>query len=145
MEISPIIKPHKIINSKFKNYNLGGGCRILQWNYLELMILNDPFPKIVHLFPLISNLILNKQYFRSLELAARKLGRAGWSSVVTILLVEGRDLLAMDEEGTSDPYCKFRFITIHAWCRLKWNFLSSVKTILRVSDRKEVGCFKSIS
>jgi len=45
---------------------------------------------------------------RQLELAARKLGRAGWSSVVTVFLVEGRDLLAMDEEGTSDPYCKFR-------------------------------------
>ena len=45
---------------------------------------------------------------RSLELAARRLGRAGWSAVVTVLLVEGREMLAMDEEGTSDPYCKFR-------------------------------------
>ena len=45
---------------------------------------------------------------RSLELAARRLGRAGWSAVVTVMLVEGRDMLAMDEEGTSDPYCKFR-------------------------------------
>ena len=51
--------------------------------------------------------------FRSLELAARKLGRAGWGSVVTIYLVEGKDLLAMDEEGTSDPYCKFRFIVFN--------------------------------
>ena len=47
--------------------------------------------------------------YRSLELAARRLGRAGGSSVVTVCLVEGRDLLAMDEEGTSDPYCKFRW------------------------------------
>ena len=30
--------------------------------------------------------------------------------MVTIYLVEGKDLLAMDEEGTSDPYCKFRLI-----------------------------------
>jgi len=28
--------------------------------------------------------------------------------VVNIVLVEGSDLLAMDPEGTSDPYCKFR-------------------------------------
>jgi hypothetical protein len=27
---------------------------------------------------------------------------------VNIVLVEGKDLLAMDLEGTSDPYCKFR-------------------------------------
>ena len=27
---------------------------------------------------------------------------------MTVMLVEGRDMLAMDEEGTSDPYCKFR-------------------------------------
>ena len=26
------------------------------------------------------------------------------------MLVEGRDMLAMDEEGTSDPYCKFRCV-----------------------------------
>jgi len=27
---------------------------------------------------------------------------------VNIVLVEGKDLLAMDMEGTSDPYCKFK-------------------------------------
>ena len=31
-----------------------------------------------------------------------------WSAIVSIVLVEGKDLLAMDVEGTSDPYCKFR-------------------------------------
>ena len=41
-------------------------------------------------------------------MAAKRLGRATWSGVANILLVEGSDLLAMDEEGTSDPYCKFR-------------------------------------
>ena len=45
---------------------------------------------------------------RGLELAARKLKPGTWASKVHIVLVEGRDLLAMDEEGTSDPYCKFR-------------------------------------
>ena len=45
---------------------------------------------------------------RGLELAARKLKPGTWDSKVHIVLVEGKDLLAMDEEGTSDPYCKFR-------------------------------------
>ena len=40
---------------------------------------------------------------RGLELAARKLKPGTWASKVHIVLVEGRDLLAMDEEGTSDP------------------------------------------
>ena len=31
-----------------------------------------------------------------------------WSAIVGIVLIEGKDLLAMDIEGTSDPYCKFR-------------------------------------
>ena len=31
-----------------------------------------------------------------------------WSAIVSIILIEGKDLLAMDIEGTSDPYCKFR-------------------------------------
>ncbi len=31
-----------------------------------------------------------------------------WSAVVNVVLIEGRDLLAMDLDGASDPYCKFR-------------------------------------
>ena len=33
---------------------------------------------------------------------------AAWSAVVNVVLIEGKELLAMDFEGTSDPYCKFR-------------------------------------
>jgi Ca2+-dependent lipid-binding protein len=40
--------------------------------------------------------------------AKRPRGQSPWSAVVNVVLVEGRDLLAMDFEGTSDPYCKFR-------------------------------------
>lgn len=31
-----------------------------------------------------------------------------WSAVVTIVLVEGKNLMAMDDNGFSDPYVKFR-------------------------------------
>ena len=31
-----------------------------------------------------------------------------WSACVTIVLVKAKDLLAMDDNGTSDPYFKFR-------------------------------------
>ena len=36
--------------------------------------------------------------------------RLQWSATVNIVLVEGRDLQAMDPEGTSDPYCKVRYV-----------------------------------
>ncbi len=39
---------------------------------------------------------------------AKKLKTQIWSSVVTIVLVEGHDLLPMDDNGYSDPYVKFR-------------------------------------
>ncbi|XP_053641513.1 multiple C2 and transmembrane domain-containing protein isoform X6 [Cherax quadricarinatus] len=38
----------------------------------------------------------------------RRLKSQIWSSVVTIVLVEGKNLLPMDPDGTSDPYVKFR-------------------------------------
>ncbi|XP_043206426.1 multiple C2 and transmembrane domain-containing protein-like isoform X13 [Amphibalanus amphitrite] len=39
---------------------------------------------------------------------SKKLKNQQWSSVVTIVLVEAKDLMAMDSEGTSDPYVKLR-------------------------------------
>ncbi|XP_069158238.1 multiple C2 and transmembrane domain-containing protein isoform X4 [Procambarus clarkii] len=38
----------------------------------------------------------------------RRLKSQIWSSVITIVLVEGKNLLPMDPDGTSDPYVKFR-------------------------------------
>jgi hypothetical protein len=37
-----------------------------------------------------------------------KLHQHSKTTNVNIVLVEGKDLLAMDLEGTSDPYCKFK-------------------------------------
>jgi len=31
-----------------------------------------------------------------------------WTSIVTILLIDGTSLLSMDDNGFSDPYVKFR-------------------------------------
>lgn len=31
-----------------------------------------------------------------------------WSGIVNIVLVEGQNLMAMDDNGLSDPYVKFR-------------------------------------
>ena len=51
------------------------------------------------------------QYFKKtmkLGETAKKLKTQIWSSVVTIVLVEGIHLLPMDDNGLSDPYIKFR-------------------------------------
>ena len=39
-----------------------------------------------------------------------------WTPILYI--VEGKDLLAMDIQGTSDPYCKFRSVIIHILLQL---------------------------
>ena len=38
----------------------------------------------------------------------RRLKSQIWSSIVTIVLVEGKDLQPMDPDGFSDPYVKFK-------------------------------------
>jgi hypothetical protein len=43
----------------------------------------------------------------------RRLKSQIWSSVVTIVLVEGKNLLPMDIDGFSDPYVKFRYTNIN--------------------------------
>lgn len=52
------------------------------------------------------------QYFqRNVRVADvnKRLKSQIWSSVVTLVLVEGKNLLACDADtGTSDPYVKFR-------------------------------------
>uniref|UniRef100_A0A8D8VPG9 Multiple C2 and transmembrane domain-containing protein 1 n=1 Tax=Cacopsylla melanoneura TaxID=428564 RepID=A0A8D8VPG9_9HEMI len=52
-----------------------------------------------------------EQYFqrnnKTLELTKR-LKNQIWSSVVTIVLIKGKNLLPMDPEGTSDPYVRFK-------------------------------------
>lgn len=54
------------------------------------------------------------QYFQKnskLSDVNRRLKSQIWSSVVTLVLVEGRNLLAMDpESASSDPYVKFRYL-----------------------------------
>ena len=42
--------------------------------------------------------------------ASKKKGGDKWSAIANVVLVEGKDLPAMDFEGTSDPYCKFRYL-----------------------------------
>lgn len=56
------------------------------------------------------------QYFQrnsKLSDVNRRLKSQIWSSVVTIVLVEGKNLLPMNMEGTSDPYCKFRSVLFY--------------------------------
>ena len=64
------------------------------------------------------------QYFqKSSRLAEvnKKLKSQIWSSVVTIVLVEAKNLLPMDIDGLSDPYVKFRLDILcykYACCEL---------------------------
>ena len=51
------------------------------------------------------------QYFKRMSKmseVAKKMKTQIWSSVVTIVLIEGKKLLPMDDNGFSDPYVKFR-------------------------------------
>ncbi|GLV39850.1 Multiple C2 domain and transmembrane region protein [Carabus blaptoides fortunei] len=68
------------------------------------------------------------QYFQKnskLSDVNRRLKSQIWSSVVTLVLVEGRNLLAMDpESATSDPYVKFRLGNEKYKSRVVWRSLN---------------------
>lgn len=56
---------------------------------------------------------LTLQYFQKTNRLAdvnRRLKSQIWSSVVTIVLVEAKNLLPMDIDGLADPYVKFRYV-----------------------------------
>lgn len=58
------------------------------------------------------DIFLRLQYFQRTNRLAdvnRRLKSQIWSSVVTIVLVEAKNLLPMDIDGLSDPYVKFRY------------------------------------
>ncbi|XP_074027374.1 multiple C2 domain and transmembrane region protein isoform X2 [Leptinotarsa decemlineata] len=69
-----------------------------------------------------------EQYFQKnsrVQDVNRRLKSQIWSSVVTIVLVEGKNLLPCDPEtGTSDPYCKFRLGNEKYKSRVVWRSLN---------------------
>lgn len=63
------------------------------------------------------NRVFVLQYFQRTNRLAdvnRRLKSQIWSSVVTIVLVEAKNLLPMDIDGLSDPYVKFRYAILLA-------------------------------
>ncbi|XP_070206098.1 multiple C2 and transmembrane domain-containing protein 1-like isoform X2 [Littorina saxatilis] len=51
---------------------------------------------------------LRRTTVRPTDAVSKKMKMQPWSGVVTIVLVEGQDLVPMDDNGLSDPYVKFR-------------------------------------
>ncbi|ENN78073.1 hypothetical protein YQE_05227, partial [Dendroctonus ponderosae] len=69
-----------------------------------------------------------EQYFQKnsrIQDVNKRLKSQIWSSVVTIVLIEGKNLLACDPEtGTSDPYVKFRLGNEKYKSRIIWRSLN---------------------
>ncbi|XP_058790491.1 multiple C2 and transmembrane domain-containing protein isoform X2 [Phymastichus coffea] len=129
----PIEDPFQPLNFKVFDYDWGlqddfMGAAQLDLTQLELgqmqditLELKDPARPKQDLGQIIVSATLwpknqqeKEQYFqRSNRLADvnRKLKSQIWSSVVTIVLVEAKNLLPMDIDGLSDPYVKFRLGT----------------------------------
>ncbi|XP_016839970.1 multiple C2 and transmembrane domain-containing protein isoform X2 [Nasonia vitripennis] len=129
----PIEDPFQPLNFKVFDYDWGlqddfMGAALLDLTQLDLghpqdftLELKDPARPRQHLGEIFISATLwprnqqeKEQYFqRSSRLADvnRKLKSQIWSSVVTIVLVEAKNLLPMDIDGLSDPYVKFRLGT----------------------------------
>lgn len=104
--------------------------KLLFETFLNLFILDSP---IFYVF------FFHSQYFQRTNRLAdvnRRLKSQIWSSVVTIVLVEAKNLLPMDIEGLSDPYVKFRYKRIHHYSRvLRKNYII-IKLILSLVSKK---------
>ncbi|XP_023248407.1 multiple C2 and transmembrane domain-containing protein [Copidosoma floridanum] len=126
----PIEDPFQPLNFKVFDYDWGlqddfMGAALLDLTQLELgqqkditLELKDPNRPRQHLGEIFISATLwprnqqeKEQYFQKSSRLAdvnRKLKSQIWSSVVTIVLVEAKNLLPMDIDGLSDPYVKFR-------------------------------------
>ncbi|XP_051162976.1 multiple C2 and transmembrane domain-containing protein isoform X1 [Leptopilina boulardi] len=126
----PIEDPFQTINIKVFDYDWGlqddfMGAAILDLTQLDLcqsqdiiLELKDPARPQQYLGEIFLTASLwpknqqeKEQYFQKSNRLAdvnRKLKSQIWSSVVTIVLVEAKNLLPMDVDGLSDPFVKFR-------------------------------------
>lgn len=52
-----------------------------------------------------------------------------WTSIVTILLIDGTSLLSMDDNGFSDPYVKFRLANERYKSKVNTRFFCRVLTL----------------
>ena len=59
------------------------------------------------MFPHSAQELLDRRASAKLSDQVKQLKMQIWSSVVTIVLMEGWNLLPMDDNGLSDPYCRF--------------------------------------
>lgn len=107
--------------------------KLLFETFLNLFILDSP---IFYVF------FFHSQYFQRTNRLAdvnRRLKSQIWSSVVTIVLVEAKNLLPMDIEGLSDPYVKFRYKRAHHYPRvLRKNYIT-IKLILSLVKKIRVS------
>ncbi|XP_076286830.1 multiple C2 domain and transmembrane region protein isoform X5 [Lasioglossum baleicum] len=129
----PIEDPFQALTIKVFDYDWGlqddfMGAAQLELTQLELgqpqdivLELKDPARPKQHLGDIYLTATLwprnqqeKEQYFQRTNRLAdvnRRLKSQIWSSVVTIVLVEAKNLLPMDIDGLSDPYVKFRLGT----------------------------------
>ncbi|XP_074094466.1 multiple C2 domain and transmembrane region protein isoform X1 [Cotesia typhae] len=129
----PIEDPFQPLNIKVFDYDWGlqddfMGAASLDLTQFDLgqphditLKLKDPARPQVHLGEIFLTVTLwprnqqeKEQYFQRTNRLAdvnRRLKSQIWSSVVTIVLVEAKNLLPMDIDGLSDPYVKFRLGT----------------------------------